>query len=174
MVTNKIAIVGFEVLVTLMSLCGQLCHAQDRKGIDIYFQNLTYVHSIADVSYREFLNDKKSLRVVHTENIDTLNIIRNRIDQIKSRYTGKRYNPCYLQESHYIDTYIVLIDHARQDTISLNRYPIADMMHNDKVIQPDSSFSSFIYHIIDERDPGFILVSFPDNDYKELLRQLVN
>lgn len=172
MKTRNITTIGLVIWAITVGIYEQSCHAQDRKGIDIYFQNLTYVHSIADVSYREFLNDKKSLRVVHTENIDTLNIIRNRIDQIKSRCTGKRYDPCYLQDSHYIDTYIVLIDHARQDTISLNRYPIADMMHNDKVIQPDSSFSSFIYHIIDERDPGFIQVSFPDNDYEELRRRL--
>lgn len=94
------------------------------------------------------------------------------MDLIKNRYTGKRYDPYYGQDSHYIDTYIVLIDLAQQDTISLNRHPMADMMHNDKVIQPDSSFSSFIYHIIDERDPGFIQVSFPDNDYEELRRRL--
>lgn len=169
---NKIAIICFAITIVTMNLYGQPCHAQNRKGIDIYFQNLTYIHSISDIPYREFLNDKRSLRVVHIENSDTLNIIRNRVDQIKNRYTGKKYDPCYIHDSHYIDTYIALIDHARQDTISLNRHPISNMMHNDKVIQPDSSFSSFIYHLIDERDPGFILVSFPDNDYEELQRRL--
>lgn len=174
MITNKISILCFAILTVMMGLYEQPCYAQNQKGIDIYFQNLTYIHSIADVSYREFLNDRKGLRVVHIENNDTLNIIRNRVDQIKNRYTGKKYDPCYTQFSHYIDTYIALIDHARQDTISLNRYPVSDMMHNDKVIHPDSSFSSFIYHMIDERDPGFILVSFPDNDYDELRVRLFN
>ena len=169
---NKVSIACLAILFAIMNLYGQPCCAQNRKGIDIYFQNLTYIHGMASIPYREFLNDKKSLRVVHIENSDTLNNIRNRVDQIKNRYTGKGYDPSYVQDSHYIDTYIALIDHARQDTISLSRFPTFYMMYNDKVIQPDSAFSSYIYHVIDERDPGFILVSFPDNDYEELRKRL--
>lgn len=173
MKTNKIAIVGFAISGVMMGLFGQPCRAQNQKGIDIYFQNLTYIHSTADIPYREFLN-KERLRVVHIENSDTINNISNRVDQIKNRFTGKGYDPYYVEDSHYIDTYIALIDHVRQDTISLSRYPTFYMMYNDKVIQPDSVFSSYIYHLIDERDPGFILISFPDNDYEELRKPLFN
>ena len=150
------------------------CLAQNRnsRGMDIYFQDLTSIHCIADLPYREFLNDKKCLNVVHIENGDTLRIIRSRVHHVKNGYTGKGYDPCHVQNSHYIDTYIALIDYAQGDTISLSRLPTADMMYNDKIIQADSAFSSLIYHLIDERQPGFILTSFPDYEYEALQKRV--
>lgn len=172
--TNKKITLFLAVSATCLYALPCLAQNRNSKGMDIYFQDLTSIHCIADISYREFLNDKKCLKVVHVENGDTLRIIRSRMNHVKSRYTGKGYDPCYVQDSHYIDTYIALIDYAQGDTISLSRFPIAEMMHNDKVIQADSAFSSLIYHLIDEREPGFILTSFPDYEYEALRKRVLS
>lgn len=150
------------------------CLAQNRnsKGVDIYFQDLTSIRGIADLPYREFLNDKQCLKVVHIENGDTLRIIRSRVHHLKSGYAGKGYGPSHVRNTHYIDTYIALIDYAQGDTLSLSRLPTADMMYNDKVIQADSAFSRLIYHLIDERQPGFIQTSFPDYEYEVLQKRV--
>lgn len=54
MKTRNITTIGLVIWAITVGIYEQSCHAQDRKGIDIYFQNLTRVHSIADVSYRKF------------------------------------------------------------------------------------------------------------------------
>jgi hypothetical protein len=161
---NKILISCLCILFTIFNLYGQHCKGKSQRGIDIYYQDLTYVHSITSIPYRDFLkpyNLNKLRQVVHIENSDTVREIRNLIDHVKNR--------CVPQNDFdsYIDTYIAIVDHERQDTISLSRFPAFYMMYNDKVIQPDSAFSSFIYHKIDERDSEFIRSSFPDNEYKE-------
>ena len=142
-----------NLFLLILLLCNNELKSQTRspERVDIYYENLDGSHSITSIQPQDYINYyEKSISI---SDIDTIRDLRTRM-LLRLRPSKEDWK--------LFDTYIMIIDRGKQDTLFLSRQPHWPMRYNQIDIQPDTAFSKYIYRLIDFRDPCYILNSFPD------------